>query len=638
MAFSPQFLDELRLRTGLADLVGKRVRLTHKGNEHQGLCPFHKEKTPSFTLNEEKGFYHCFGCGAHGSAIDFVMNMDGLSFPEAVERLAADAGMDIPIDSPQERENAKKRQTLYDVVETATAYFEQKLRMPEGRAALDYLISRGLEDATIAKFRLGFAPDGRGALKAALRRQNITDEQMIAAGLLIQSQAPVDPEGHQRARPQQDQAREPYDRFRNRVIFPITDKRSRVIAFGGRIMAGADDSVKLAKYLNSPETALFHKGNILYNLAQAARGARQQGTVIVTEGYMDVIALSQAGFSHAVAPLGTALSEQQIEQLWKLVREPVLCFDGDNAGVRAQGRAAQRALGQLKPGYALRFATLPQGEDPDSLIAAQGPAAMAELIKQAQPLSEVLWQLVTGGRVPKTPEQRASIQKALEDHARSITDPTMRAHFSKDFRDRLWAAGAAKGGARGGKTTASPMAFGAIGAGAVSNAKIDAHTLQERILIATLLGHPGLYDAIGERLGEVSFSAPGLDNLRQEVLKTLAGEVDLDSEGVKRHFKENGFLEILDFVLAPKVFENAFYAKPKTDMETALEGWEETYALYKNTDLGIEIQQERDRLKDDMSSENFNRFNSLSEQKREAAMGIEENKGIEENQAGRNKN
>jgi DNA primase len=604
MAFTPQFLDELRLRTGLSDLVGKRVRLTRKGHEHSGLCPFHKEKTPSFTLSEEKGFYHCFGCGAHGSAIDFVMNMDGLSFPEAVERLAQDAGMEVPVDSPQERERAKQRQSLYDVMEAACAFFEQKLRMPEGRAALDYLRGRGLDDATIAKFRLGFAPDGRGALKGALRRENITDGQMIAGGLVIQPE---------------DEGREAYDRFRDRVIFPITDKRNRVIAFGGRIMAGEAEK-KAAKYLNSPETALFHKGHVLYNLSQAAKASRDKGTVIVTEGYMDVIALARAGFENAVAPLGTALTEEQIAELWKVVREPVMCFDGDNAGARAQGRAAERALTLLKPGYALRFATLPAGEDPDSLIAAQGARAMQDIIQRAEPLSDVLWRMETGGRIPKSPEQKASIQKALEDHARRIADPTVRAHFSKNFRDRIWAAGG------GGKSNKSGTAALNTGAGASSATKIDAHTLHERILIATLLGHPDLFDEVGERLGTVSFSAPALDNLRQEVLKTLAGEPGLDSEGVRRHLKENGYSEILDFVWGPKVFEHAFYAKPDRDIEIALEGWEETYALYRNTDLGIEIQEERERLTEDLSTENFNRFNMLSEQKLEASKGIEENK------------
>ncbi len=610
MAFTPQFLDELRLRTGLAELVGKRVRLTRKGHEHSGLCPFHKEKTPSFTLSEEKGFYHCFGCGAHGSAIDFVMNMDGLNFPEAVERLAQDAGMEVPLDTPQERERAKQRQTLYDVMEAACRFFEQQLRMPEGREALAYLKGRDLDDATMAKFRLGFAPDSRGALKTALRRDDISDEQMIAAGLLVQPG---------------DQGREAYDRFRDRVIFPITDKRGRVIAFGGRIMAENDEK-KLAKYLNSPETPLFHKGHVVYNMANASKASRDKGTIIVTEGYMDVIALSRAGFENAVAPLGTALTEEQIVELWKAVREPVLCFDGDNAGARAQSRAAERALALLKPGYALRFATLPHGEDPDSLISAQGPEAMADVISRAEPLSDVLWRLETGGRVPKTPEARASIQKALENHARRIADPTVRAHFSKNFKDRIWATsgreGGSRGGNRGGGVQAPTMG---LSTGAASSAKIDAHALHERILIATLLGHPGLYDDVGERLGTVSFSAPGLDNLRQEVLKTLAGEPGLDSEGVRRHLKENGYSEILDYVWGPKVFVHAFYAKPGTDIETALEGWEETYSLYKNTDLGIEIQEERERLIENTSSENFNRFNLLSEQKMEASKGIEEN-------------
>lgn len=600
MAFTPQFLDELRFRTGLADLVGKRVNLSRKGNEHSGLCPFHKEKTPSFTLNEEKGFYHCFGCGAHGSAIDFVMNMDGYNFPEAVELLAQQAGMEVPVDNLQERERAKVRQSLYDVMEFACVFFEQKLRMPEGRAALDYLRSRCLDEGAISKFRIGFAPDGLGALRAALRRKNITDEQMIAAGLLIQPE---------------NQAREAYERFRNRVVFPITDKRSRVIAFGGRMIEGRGEK-KFAKYLNSPETELFHKGHVLYNLAQASKVSRSQGTIIVAEGYMDVIALSKAGFENTVAPLGTALTEGQISELWKVVREPVVCFDGDNAGVRAQERAAERALALLKPGYALRFATLPTGEDPDSLIATKGSEAMQEVISRAEPLSEVLWRLETGGRSLNTPEQRASVQKTLEDHARRINDPTVRAHFLRDFKDRIWAASS-----RGARKIAPAMS---IGVQAASTAKIDVHTLQERILIATLLGHPELFDQVGENLGTISFSAPGLDNLRQEVLKTLAGKPGLDSEGVRRHLCDNGFSDMLNYVWGPKFFVNAFFAKPETDIETALEGWEEIYSLYKNTDLCIEIKEESQRLINNTSSENFDRLNTLSEQKLEASKGIEE--------------
>ena len=605
MAFTPDFLDELRLRIGLADLIGKRVRLSRKGNEFQGLCPFHKEKTPSFTLNEEKGFYHCFGCGAHGSAIDFVMNMDGLSFPEAVEQLAQDVGLEVPVDNPQVRERNKVRESLYKVTDAACNFFEKKLFEPEGKVALDYLKKRGIDEVTISKFRIGFAPNGRGELKAALLQKNINDQQLLAAGLLVQTN---------------DKDRENFDRFRNRVIFPIADKRGRVIAFGGRIIDEQTEK-KVAKYLNSPETELFQKGKVLFNLAQATKIARNQGTVIVTEGYMDVIALFQAGFENVVAPLGTALTSDQINELWKLVREPVLCFDGDSAGRRAQARAAERALTALKPGYTLRFATLPYGEDPDSLIQSGGAEKISELISRSEPLSEILWLLETDGRLLNTPEQRASVQKALEDHARSINDSTVRAHFLKNFRDRLWETTRFRRGLTGKKQVKRVLDISVA-----SSAKIDARTLQEQILIATLLGHPTLFDLVGEQLGTVSFSATGLDNLRQEVLKTLAREPRLDSDGIRRHLCNEGYSEILNKILSPKFFLNAYFAKPEVDIEFAQEGWEEVYALYKNAELEDEIKQESQRLIEDTSSENLNRFNTLSEQKMDASRGVEENK------------
>jgi len=610
MAFSPQFLDELRNRTALVDVVAKRVRLIKKGREHHGLCPFHKEKTPSFTVNEDKGFYHCFGCGAHGSAIDFVMNTDGLSFPESVERLAGDAGMDIPVDTPQERERAKHRQTLYDVMEAATVFYEQKLRMPEGRAALDYLHGRGLDDATISAFRLGYAPEGRAVIQPTLKRQDISDTQMIDAGLLI---SPDDP------------ARQPYDRFRDRVMFPISDRRGRMIAFGGRIMG---DGTKAAKYLNSPETPLFHKGAVLYNLHRAQGPARDAGTLIVTEGYMDVIGLHRAGFANAVAPLGTALTEDQIALLWKITPEPVLCFDGDNAGGRAAERAVERALPLLVPGHGLRFAHLPAGEDPDSLVSSQGAEAMNGIIDRAEPLSEVLWRMETGNRMPQSPEQRAALQKALEDHTRRISDATVRSHFQKEFKDRLWAAGARQAG-RGGQQKGAHKGGIAQGvrlpatAGAV---KMNPGVLQERILLATLIGHPELYDAVEERLGTVAFSAPGLDILRQEVLKTIAGQATLDSEGVRTHLIDNGFTEILGSVWGPRVFGHAFFARPEQNPETARDGWEETYALYRNMDLRVEIQEERERSEEDMSPENVDRFSSLTVLKNEAARGMDDDR------------
>ncbi|NQV57629.1 MAG: DNA primase, partial [Rhodospirillales bacterium] len=321
MAFSPQFLDELRGRLDLAGIIGKRVRLQRKGREHSGLCPFHNEKTPSFTVNEEKGFYHCFGCGEHGSAFDFVMKMDNLSFPEAVERLAAEAGMEVPQSTPEETRRATQAKSQLSIVEAAAVYFEKQLRLPSGKAAMDYLLARGIGEEAIRRFRIGFSLDSRDGLKLALARDGISESELLEAGLLIKPD---------------EAARPSYDRFRGRVMFPISDARGRVIAFGGRILGAGEP-----KYLNSPETALFHKRLSLYGLAESVEMARERREIVVVEGYTDVIALHQAGLKFAVAPLGTALTEDQMRLLWRFAPEPYLCFDGDAAGGRAALRAAE---------------------------------------------------------------------------------------------------------------------------------------------------------------------------------------------------------------------------------------------------------------------------------------------------------
>src|SRR5579875_491518 len=356
MALSPQFLDELRGRLGFVEVISRRVKLQRKGREHAGLCPFHSEKTPSFWVNEEKGFFHCFGCGAHGDVIGFVMRSESLSFPEAVERLAAEAGLAVPQSSPHE---------------SARAFYETQLQGGAGREALDYLRRRGLDDVTIARFRLGFASQGN-ALKAHLLREGYDEALLLEAGLLGRNA----------------ERQETYDYFRGRVIFPIADGRGRIVAFGGRVLGEGTP-----KYLNSREGELFHKGRMLYGLAHARRGAAEEGRLVVVEGYMDVIALHQAGFGIAVAPLGTALTEAQLGELWRLVDEPILCFDGDAAGQRAAARAAERALPLLKPGKSLRFVTLPAGEDPDTLIQRQGVAAMREILEGARPLIDLVWEL-----------------------------------------------------------------------------------------------------------------------------------------------------------------------------------------------------------------------------------------------------
>jgi len=573
MAFTPQFLDELRARASVADLVGKRVKLTRKGRDYTGLCPFHKEKSPSFFVFEDH--YHCFGCQAHGSALDFLIETEGLSFPEAVVRLAATVGLDVPDDTPEEREKQKKRIGLYDVVEAAAVYFQSMLKKPEAKHARDYLTQRGLDGAVIDRFRLGYAPDGRGGLSKELLRQGIEVKQMLEAGLLVQ------PEG---------QSREPYDRFRGRLMFPISDRGGRAIAFGARTLSDNGP-----KYLNSPETPLFHKGRTLYALDQSIQMARRQDKLVVTEGYMDVIALFQAGLEYAVAPLGTAITEDQISMLWRVVREPVLCFDGDHAGWSAAGKAAERALPLIKPGFGLRFATLPDGEDPDSLIQKGGAPAFNKVLEQAQPLSEILWQRETGGEPPRTPEAKAALQDKFQTLTRLIQDPTVRSHFTNAFRDRLSPAGSTAGGYGGkGKNWRKSKSRGwqpsiSLPADAGPKAHVESELLRQRILITTLINHIELYDAHSEEIGLMVFSEPALDKLRQEVLNTLPGNIILDSKQLQTHLRNSGFSGLLDELLGSAVYNHAFFAKPDIELDVAQAGWIETVRQLRNKDVQAEI-------------------------------------------------
>jgi len=524
MAFPPEFLDEVRARVGLSDVIGKRVKLIRKGREFSGLCPFHNEKSPSFTVNDEKGFYHCFGCGAHGSAFDFVMETEGLSFPETVERLATDVGLQVPKSSPEDRARSERAKSLADVCEAAAAFFERTLRSPEGKVGLDYFRRRGLLDETMAQFRLGFSPDGNGMLKAHLAREGISDAMMVEAGLTIQPD---------------DSSRSPYDRFRGRVMFPIADRRGRVVAFGGRAL-----SDKGPKYLNSPETPLFHKGHMLYGLHQASGPARSAGTMIVTEGYMDVIALAEGGFPHTVAPLGTALTEDQLRALWRVVDEPILCFDGDAAGQRAAGRAAERALTVIQAGKGIRFAELSPGDDPDTLIRQQGQQAFADVLARALPLSDVIWRMETGGRLPRDPETRAAIQRRIDDHVRTIEDPTIRSHMGRAFKDRMWQASRSQSGGKGNwnKGRGKEEITGAgLDPALVRGGAVVSTEEAKRVLLACAVAQPSVLDLIEDTLGAFTINDNALDSLRESVLAIAADADDLTAETLEERLAAEGY-------------------------------------------------------------------------------------------------
>ena len=417
MRFSPSFLDEIRARVPVSEVVRRKVKLAKQGREWRGLSPFNAEKTPSFYVNDQKGFFHDFSSGKHGDGFTFLMETEGLSFPEAVERLAGLAGLPMPVETKEQREADARRATLGDALEWAAEFFEKQLAAPAGREARAYLDRRQISAASRARFRLGYAPADRHALRDHLAARGATVETMIEAGLLIHG----------------EDIAVPFDRFRNRVMFPICDRAGRVIAFGGRAM----EAEAQAKYLNSPETPLFHKGATLYNLHNARKAAHETGSVIAVEGYVDVIALDTAGVHNAVAPLGTALTPDQCGLLWRMAEEPVLCFDGDKAGLKAAFRAVDTALPLIGAGRSLRFVLLSGGMDPDELLRAGGRTAVAQALASTLPLVDLLWMRETDGLVLDTPERRAGLERRLREVAGQIADETLRRHYQQELTDRL---------------------------------------------------------------------------------------------------------------------------------------------------------------------------------------------------------
>jgi DNA primase len=417
MALSPQWLDELRMRTTLSALIGRTVRVQKAGREFKACCPFHDEKTPSFTINDAKGFYHCFGCGAHGDAIRWMTDNQGMGFMDAVKELALEAGMEVPAPDPVAAKQAEKRASLTDVTGAAQQWFYDTLQGPAGASARDYLAKRGFSENIAQEFGFGYAPSERQALKAALGK--IPEDMLIEAGMRITVEG-----------------KEPYDRFRGRLMLPIQDARGRVIGFGGRIL-DAEANPKAPKYLNSPDTPLFDKGRTLYNLHRAAPAARQSGRMVVVEGYMDVIALANAGIGEAVAPLGTALTEQQIEMLWRHVERPILCFDGDKAGQRAAMRAIERALPLLRPSHSLAIVRLPSGMDPDDVLKEQGRGALDQLLGEAQSLLDCIWLVERDAQPLSSPEDKAGLKARLLHHVDAIQDNDIRALYRRELLERF---------------------------------------------------------------------------------------------------------------------------------------------------------------------------------------------------------
>jgi DNA primase len=553
MRYGEGLLAEIRQRTDLVALVGRRVKLVRKGREMWGCCPFHQEKSGSFKVSNERQAYKCFGCGKGGDAFKWLIETEGLSFPESVEKLASEAGVELPKWSPEDEQREQQKKSLYDVVELAAKFYEAQLFEGGGREARDYLKGRGLDGAAAKQFRLGYSPGGNGALIKHLTEHNVTQDDIIAAGL---------------ARPAED-GRPMRDFFYNRVMFPISDGRGRIVAFGARAL----EADAKPKYINTGETTLFSKGSQLYNFATARAAAIKSGTILVAEGYMDVIALVRAGFAHSVAPLGTALTEDQLHLLWRTAPEPILAFDGDAAGQKAAHRAAHLALPHLKPDHSLRFAFLPTGEDPDSYIAHNGAGAMSVLLEAALPLSQLLWRTETEGKDFSTPERRAGLEHSLKEIVDRIGDGKVADYYRRGFEQLIFEsfkrrvpAGPARGTAQarypvrpspgGGKfrgdfkprpMPGSPEAVSASvqGSALVRSGQTGARQAKELELGRLLVESPEVVPAEAESLAVLDVADPSLDRLRHELLNLAASGSSLEKAGVQAHFTRMGMADLL---------------------------------------------------------------------------------------------
>ena len=629
MRFPDSFLDDIRDRLRISEVVGQRVQFDKKKSnaargDFWGNCPFHGEKTPSFHCEDRKGRYYCFGCGASGDHFRFLTELDGIHFHEAVELLAGQAGLQVPIMDKREQQREEQRKTLFDVMEMAAKFFRDQLHQSGGASARAYLRDRGLSSEIQQEFGIGFAPDSRNALKEFLAGNGVEAAQMEACGLVNHGEGIA----------------VSYDKFRGRVMFPIPDARGRVIAFGGRALA--DDA--LAKYMNSPETELFHKSNVLYNFAKARKPAYDLKQVIAAEGYMDVIALHAAGFQNAVAPLGTALTERQMELLWRMHSEPVLCFDGDGAGLKAAHRAIDMALPAIQPGRSIRFAMLPEGKDPDDLIRDDGPEAMRDVIEQAMPLADMLWNREIESGIYNTPERRAELQSRMKQIVNSIRDESVRYHYDQDIRERLagYFAPAStnanqnvatrstgtrgnqfQGGygnqkkvvAGGRKFSASPSL---LSSKLVKRGHGGMH-FREAALIGGLIFHPAIglefFDEVSSLVLQHS-DAKALQSIYLDCFASWTGDGDFPDRDyiaeqieakemgasltrLKQHLAENKLWQLL----------------PEAAFEDARDGWLQSHVLHlKNQTLNSELKAAERALADDDSQENLERLLQIQQE------------------------
>lgn len=615
MSLPRSFLEEIKIRIAVSDIVGRKVKLTRRGREFVGLSPFKSERTPSFTVNDEKQFYHCFATGKHGTIFDFLMETEGLSFIEAVETLAGQASLTMPARDPQSAQREEKRTELIDVTTKSAIWFTSQLMGAAGREALAYVDKRGVSDSLSATFGLGYAPKDRQALMSHLKTQGFSEEMIVQSGMAIKP----------------DDGGAAYDRFRNRLMFPINDARGRVIAFGGRALEASAP----AKYLNSPETPLFHKGHVLYNFDKARQPAYDTKSVLVVEGYMDVIGLARGGFHHTVAPLGTAITEEQIGLLWRLAAEPVLCLDGDIAGLRAAYRVIDRALPLLKPGHSLRFAVLPAGKDPDDIVREGGKEAMAAIIDKSNALVGMLWDRELAAAPWDTPERRAALTDRLRQAIRQIAHADVRKFYGEEIKRRLdglfqetnagynklnFSGNSARRGARVGRSRLKDLERSGVGSSA--EARRSALTSgarlmppREAMIVLAMIRHPATLTPHLEQFERFDMTANMLDALRFAIIDVLSHENTLDSAALKSHLIGVGHGDLITRLEQFLEARMLTFVREDSEPDDVRLGWLDALELqHKFITLAAEKHEAEKDLGTDTTQENFERLMAIENQ------------------------
>ena len=622
MRFSPVLLDEIRARLPVSQVVSRHVKLKRAGREFVGLSPFKHEKTPSFTVNDEKGFYHCFATGEHGDIFTFLIKVEGLAFPEAVEKLAAEAGVELPAETPQMQQQTDRQARLREIMEASCRFFERSLADRAGTGAAQYLRERGLDERDLHHFRIGYAPGGRDGLKKHLLGLGFRLDEIVESGMCIGGR----------------DIAVPYDRFRDRVMFPIEDLRGKVIAFGGRALSPQQK----AKYLNSPETPLFHKGRLLYNIARARQPAYEREMVIAVEGYMDAIACARAGFANVVAPLGTALTADQLKLMWRLCKEPVLCFDGDEAGRKAASRAIDTVLPDLVPGRSLRFAFLPEGQDPDDLIGAEGAGAFGKIVEAASPLVDVLWKRELKLAPVDTPERRAAFEHRLHEQIGRITNPVVKKYYEKEVRQRLWelwkgngSRHSSAGQGRAAYRLSGPASGRAWRSRKSSNWQPEPQPASDRLrasrlvrgpkqgllarealVLEAVINHPWLLEDYSEELAELTFEDRALSALRDAILQVqirFCGQNTLDREELRVHLKETGFGDTLERTGAARSGIDRWVRATDLSRGVITESWKQLLDIYRQQmELQKELRRAEQAFCEEGSEENFIRVRDLN--------------------------